>query len=135
MDLSILKRSWEYSKADFAAVLATILITLAIGVEAGVSAGLGLSILLHLYKSSKPHIADEFEALLPWLNHFCKRLNKADDPERFIQLVSQLQLILTQIDCIHEYDFAAYKLLLSMAGDFSPLLNHLNKRTKRVSLH
>ncbi len=58
VDFSILKRSWEYSKADFAAVLATILTTLAIGVEAGVSAGVGLSILLHLYQSSKPHIAE-----------------------------------------------------------------------------
>jgi len=58
VDFSILKRSWGYSKADFAAVLATILITLAIGVEAGVSTGVGLSILLHLYKSSKPHIAE-----------------------------------------------------------------------------
>jgi len=58
VDFSILKRSWGYSKADFAAVLATILITLAIGVEAGVSSGVGLSILLHLYKSSKPHIAE-----------------------------------------------------------------------------
>ena len=58
VDFSILKRSWGYSKTDFAAVLATILITLAIGVEAGVSTGVGLSILLHLYKSSKPHIAE-----------------------------------------------------------------------------
>ncbi len=58
VDFSILKRSWNYSKADFAAVLATILLTLALGVEAGVSAGVGLSILLHLYKSSKPHIAE-----------------------------------------------------------------------------
>ena len=78
---------------------------------------------------------DEFGALLPWLNHFWKCLNKVDDPKKFIHLVSQLQLILTQIDCIHKYDFAAYKLLLSMAGDFSPLLNHLNKRSKRVYLH
>lgn len=58
VDFSILKRSWAYSKTDFAAVLATILITLAVGVEAGVSAGVLLSILLHLYKSSKPHIAE-----------------------------------------------------------------------------
>ena len=58
VDFSILKRSWAYSKADFAAVLATILITLGMGVETGVSAGVGLSILLHLYKSSKPHIAE-----------------------------------------------------------------------------
>jgi SulP family sulfate permease len=58
VDFSILKRSWTYSKADFTAVLATILLTLALGVEAGVSAGVGLSVLLHLYKSSKPHIAE-----------------------------------------------------------------------------
>ncbi|RLJ40887.1 SulP family sulfate permease [Litoreibacter meonggei] len=58
VDFSILKRSWTYSKADFAAVLATILLTLSVGVEAGVSAGVGLSILLHLYKSSRPHIAE-----------------------------------------------------------------------------
>jgi len=32
--------------------------TLGMGVETGVSTGVGLSILLHLYKSSKPHIAE-----------------------------------------------------------------------------
>ncbi|MEM5500342.1 sulfate permease [Ahrensia kielensis] len=58
VDFSILKRSWNYSKADFSAVLTTILVTLGLGVEAGVSAGVGLSILLHLYRSSKPHIAE-----------------------------------------------------------------------------
>jgi SulP family sulfate permease len=68
VDFSILKRSWHYSKADFAAVLATILITLGIGVEAGVSAGVGLSVLLHLYKSSKPHIAEVGQ--VPGTEHF-----------------------------------------------------------------
>ncbi|KQB95405.1 sulfate:proton symporter [Loktanella sp. 1ANDIMAR09] len=68
VDFSILKRSWNYSKADFAAVLATILLTLVLGVEAGVSAGVGLSILLHLYKSSKPHIAEVGQ--LPGTEHF-----------------------------------------------------------------
>ncbi|MGJ8589749.1 MAG: SulP family inorganic anion transporter [Yoonia sp.] len=68
VDFSILKRSWNYSKADFAAVLATILLTLAMGVEAGVSAGVGLSILLHLYKSSKPHIAEVGQ--VPGTEHF-----------------------------------------------------------------
>ncbi len=57
VDLSILGKTWRYSKADFIAVSATILITLGIGVEAGVSAGVGLSILIHLYKSSRPHMA------------------------------------------------------------------------------
>ncbi|MGB7319642.1 MAG: sulfate permease [Planktotalea sp.] len=68
VDFSILKRAWGYSKADFAAVSATILLTLAFGVEAGVSAGVGLSILLHLYKSSKPHIAEV--GLVPGTEHF-----------------------------------------------------------------
>jgi len=68
VDFSILKRSWNYSKTDFAAVLATILLTLVLGVEAGVSAGVGLSILLHLYKSSKPHIAEV--GLVPGTEHY-----------------------------------------------------------------
>ena len=68
VDFSILKRSWAYSKADFSAVFATIMITLAMGVEAGVSAGVGLSILLHLYKSSKPHVAEVGQ--VPGTEHF-----------------------------------------------------------------
>lgn len=68
VDFSILRRSWAYSKADFAAVFATILLTLAVGVEAGVSAGVILSILLHLYKSSRPHIAEVGQ--IPGTEHF-----------------------------------------------------------------
>lgn len=81
VDFSILRRSWEYSKADFAAVLATILLTLGIGVEAGVSAGVALSILLHLYKSSRPHIAEV--GLVPGTEHFRNVLrHKVDtDPQ------------------------------------------------------
>jgi SulP family sulfate permease len=68
VDFSILRRSWTYSKADFAAVLTTILLTLGLGVEAGVSAGVVLSILLHLYKSSRPHIAEV--GRVPGTEHF-----------------------------------------------------------------
>ena len=68
VDLGILKRTWTYSKADFAAVFATIALTLGLGVEAGVSAGVLLSILLHLYKTSRPHIAEV--GLVPGTQHF-----------------------------------------------------------------
>ncbi len=68
VDFSILRRSWAYSKTDFAAVLTTILVTLLMGVEIGVSAGVGLSIFLHLYKSSKPHIAEVGQ--VPGTEHF-----------------------------------------------------------------
>ena len=57
VDFSILKKTWIYSKADFAAVAATMSFTLIMGVELGVIAGVLISILSHIYKSSRPHIA------------------------------------------------------------------------------
>jgi len=68
VDFSILRKSWSYSRADFAAVLATILLTLGLGVEAGVSAGVILSLALHLYKTSRPHVAEV--GLVPGTQHF-----------------------------------------------------------------
>ncbi|NNU81131.1 sulfate permease [Halovulum dunhuangense] len=68
VDFSVLRRSWAYDRADFAAVATTIAVTLGIGVEAGVSAGVALSILLHLYRSSRPHIAEV--GLVPGTQHF-----------------------------------------------------------------
>ncbi len=68
VDLGILGRTWRYSKSDFTAVAATILLTLGFGVEAGVSAGVALSILLFLYKTSRPHIAEV--GLVPGTQHF-----------------------------------------------------------------
>jgi SulP family sulfate permease len=68
VDFSILKRSWLYSKADFIAVTATILFTLGMGVETGVSVGVVLSIVMHLYRSSRPHIAEV--GLVPGTQHF-----------------------------------------------------------------
>jgi SulP family sulfate permease len=57
VDLGALKHTWHYSKADGAALAATILLTLIEGVEAGLIAGVGLAIFLHLYQTSKPHVA------------------------------------------------------------------------------
>lgn len=57
VDFSILKKTWQYSKADFAAVSATLLVTLVSGVELGVIVGVLVSLLIHLYNSSRPHIA------------------------------------------------------------------------------
>ncbi|MEP3198913.1 MAG: sulfate permease [Lentilitoribacter sp.] len=57
VDFSILKKTLNYSKADFIAVLTTMTITLLLGIEMGVTAGVVISILIHLYKSSRPHMA------------------------------------------------------------------------------
>ncbi len=68
VDFSILKRAWAFSHADFAAVSVTILLTLIFGVEAGVSAGVITSILVHLYKTSRPHMA--VVGRVPGTEHF-----------------------------------------------------------------
>lgn len=57
IDLGALKRTWQYSRSDFSAMLVTILLTLIQGVEAGIMAGVNLSLLLFLYRTSKPHSA------------------------------------------------------------------------------
>jgi len=68
VDLSILQKTWGYSRADFIAVATTILLTLGLGVEIGVAAGVAISVLLHLYKTSRPHVAEV--GLVPGSQHF-----------------------------------------------------------------
>ncbi len=68
VDFSIVRKAWRYSRADFLAVLATIGLTLLAGVEIGVAAGILVSVLVHLYKTSKPHVAVVGE--VPGTEHF-----------------------------------------------------------------
>ncbi len=68
IDLDAIKRTWTYSKSDFAAMMATILTTLTFGVEMGITAGVGLSLFLHLYRSSRPHSA--VVGQVPGTEHF-----------------------------------------------------------------
>jgi SulP family sulfate permease len=58
VDLGALGRTWRYSRFDFSAMAATILLTLLAGVEIGILAGVALSLLLHLWRSSRPHVAE-----------------------------------------------------------------------------
>ncbi len=68
VDLKALPRTFAYSRADGAAMAATILVTLATGVETGILAGVGLSLFLHLYRSSRPHVA--IVGQVPGTEHF-----------------------------------------------------------------
>ncbi|MEQ1682725.1 MAG: sulfate permease [Burkholderiaceae bacterium] len=68
VDFSILKRTWAYSKPDFAAVAATLLATLGLGVETGLLVGVGVSLALYLWRTSRPHIATV--GLVPGTEHF-----------------------------------------------------------------
>ncbi|MFM1940418.1 MAG: sulfate permease family protein [Pseudomonadota bacterium] len=68
VDLGMLKRTWAYSRTDFIAVLTTLLATLAQGVEVGLVVGVAVSLLLFLYRTSRPHIAEV--GLVPGTEHF-----------------------------------------------------------------
>ncbi|WCL55335.1 SulP family inorganic anion transporter [Gimibacter soli] len=68
VDFGAIRRTWIYSKGDFAAMAATILITLLSGVENGVAAGVVLSVVILLYRSSNPHTA--IVGLVPGTEHF-----------------------------------------------------------------
>jgi SulP family sulfate permease len=68
VDLGALRRTWAYSRTDFAALATTALVTLSVGVEAGLVAGVGLSLVLHLFRSSRPHIAEV--GWVPGTEHF-----------------------------------------------------------------
>ncbi|MDQ1901927.1 MULTISPECIES: SulP family inorganic anion transporter [unclassified Paracoccus (in: a-proteobacteria)] len=56
-DFGALRRTWKYSRADFSALAATLGVTLLDGVETGIMAGIAVSVLLHLWASSHPHVA------------------------------------------------------------------------------
>ncbi|CUH35031.1 putative sulfate transporterc/MT1781 [Jannaschia seosinensis] len=57
VDLGALGRTWRYSRHDFAALLGTIAVTLGAGVEAGILTGIAISVLLLLWRTSRPHVA------------------------------------------------------------------------------
>jgi SulP family sulfate permease len=80
VDWGAIERAFRYSKSDFLAMIATIAGTLLLGVEAGIIAGVILSLVLLLYRASKPHIA--VVGQVPGTEHFRNVLRhpvKTDD--------------------------------------------------------
>lgn len=57
VDFASLRHSWRYDRGDGAAQAATTVGVLVFGVETGLMIGAGLSLLLFLYRTSRPHIA------------------------------------------------------------------------------
>jgi SulP family sulfate permease len=66
--LGTVRHTWRYSRSDFSAMAVTILVVLAVGVEAGIVAGVALSIVLYLWRTSRPHIA--VVGQVPGTEHF-----------------------------------------------------------------
>lgn len=68
VDFTVLKHTWHYAKADFFAALVTILGVLFVGIEAGILAGVLLSVVLFLWRTSQPHVAEV--GRVPGTEHF-----------------------------------------------------------------
>lgn len=48
---------WRRDKADFSMLIATFLVTLTLGIETGIITGMVLSLLMVIYRASRPHMA------------------------------------------------------------------------------
>ncbi len=68
VDFGSLKRTWRFSKQDFIAQAATMFGVLFMGVEIGIVMGVSLSLLLFLWRTSRPHSA--VVGQLPGSEHF-----------------------------------------------------------------
>lgn len=57
MDFAMPRRLWRYNKADAGALILTFVAVLAVGIEKGILIGVASTIILHLWRTSRPHMA------------------------------------------------------------------------------
>jgi sulfate permease, SulP family len=57
-ELSTFRRAMAYSRADLIALVVTFVLVLAVGIEIGIAAGVVTSILLFVWHTSQPHVAE-----------------------------------------------------------------------------
>lgn len=68
INFKVVKITYDYSKSDGIAMALTIILTLTLGVIAGLIAGIGTSLMMHLYRTSSPHLA--VVGQIPGTQHF-----------------------------------------------------------------
>jgi SulP family sulfate permease len=102
VDFSVIRHAWHFSKSDFYAIAMTIMLTLLLGVEAGVASGIIASIILHLYHTSRPHVAEI--GLLPNGEHF-RNVNhyKVETIPEITSLRIDESLLFSNANYIEEY--------------------------------
>ena len=57
VDIATLRHVWHYNKADAASLLITFGAVLVLGIENGILVGVATALLLHIWRTSKPHVA------------------------------------------------------------------------------
>ena len=87
VDLHGFIRTWRYSKADGTAMAATALVVLGVGVEPGIVTGVALSLLLFLWRTSRPHMA--IVGQVPGTEHFRNILRHkvTESPQVLLSLI------------------------------------------------
>lgn len=137
LDFKSIAQTWRYSRTDTLAMLTTISLVLFVGIELGIMAGIVASLALHLWKTSRPHIAEI--GRLRDTEHFRNKLrHKVDCPENLLCLRvdeslyfansrfledfiydqavdrQQLQHVIIQCSAINGIDFSAMESLESL---------------------
>lgn len=57
LDFKVPKQLWKYTKRDFLILNVTLIVTVTIGIKEGIMLGVILSLVMLIYKSTKPHVA------------------------------------------------------------------------------
>jgi sulfate permease, SulP family len=89
VNFKAVKISYAYSPSDAIAMALTIILTLTLGVIAGLMAGIGISLMMYLYRTSKPHIA--VIGQIPGTQSF-------RNAERYADVVTSPRIISMRID-------------------------------------
>ncbi len=58
VNFSIMHKMWNYAKSDFVTLVITFATTLIVGMETGLIVGIGISLIFHIYRTSRPHIVE-----------------------------------------------------------------------------
>ncbi len=89
VDIKEAKHLWKIDRADFWMMAATFLATLILGIEGGILTGVVLSLLLIIYRTSQPHIAEL--AKVPGKNTY-------RNVERFTNLEKRADILIIRFD-------------------------------------
>jgi len=68
VNFKVVRITYAYSPTDAVAMALTIILTLTLGVIVGLIAGIGVSLMMYLYRTSKPHVA--IVGQVPGTQHF-----------------------------------------------------------------
>lgn len=149
IDLQGARRVWAYDKADGVALLATTCAVLAMGIEPGLLVGIGLSLLLYLWRTSRPHMA--VIGRVAGTEHFrnvCRHVVEADPQLLIVRIDENLYFanaeavesyLMTHIEASERVEHVVLVLSAVSYIDSSALdvLQHLEQdlRTANISLH